>query len=336
MKSGTITLPAKPPSKKLTAPFFKIIGAKRSLFFLLCALLALTGFFSASGTIFTYCSPFALALCCAVPTEWMPAAVIGAAAGYLSAGYEHVPARYLAALIMVVILRKVFSEKTNAHPLFCGTLALTCCALTGFVTSLLLDEVELTLIPYTAESFVAGACAVFWSGSFQSLKKANSFSHLKENELACLLISVFLLILSISYIKLYTVSPAEILSFLTILLASYYGKIGGGALAGIGAGAALGLGNDDSSRFIGLCLGGLMAGLGASHSKLLSALALESGLAVSLLFSGAKEISFLPFAEEERHHRRRYRSSYQPSLNRCSCRKRHSIALPFSALVYAL
>ncbi len=296
MKSTALPMPSKIGAKS-TVPIYKILFAKKSVFFFCSVLLAALSFFSARCTVLTYCSPFALALASAVPSAFLPAAVIGGAAGYLSAGYEIVPARYLAALILIVILKRLFSEKTAKSPLFCGIVALLSCAVTGTVTSLLLDEVQVTLIAYTAESFLAGASAVFWAASVNVLKRMKSLSALRESDTACVLISVFLIILSLSYIRIYRFSLAGILACLTILISAYYGKMGAGALAGIGGGVALGFGNADALSFAGLSVGGLFAGLGAAHSKLLSAVALEAGIAVPLLFGMEQSVDYTPFLE---------------------------------------
>lgn len=296
MKSTTLPLPDT-KEKKSAVPIFKIIFAKKSIFILTSFFLALISFFSARCSILTYCSPFALALACAMPNEFTPAAVLGAAAGYLTAGYEIVPVRYLAALILAVVIKRLFSQKISQTPIFAGICALICSASTGIAASVLLDEVEQTLIPYTAESFIAAAAAIFWAASAMHIKRMTSLESLRENELSCLLISVFLIILSLSYIKIYGFSLSKILACFTILISSYYGKIGAGAIAGIGAATALSLGSEDTFTFAGLCVSGVLAGLGAAHSRPLSAIALEAGLAVPLLFGLGEQTDFIPFAE---------------------------------------
>ena len=296
MKSTALPLPTK-QNERSTVPIFKIIFAKKGIFFLFSVVLTGLAFLSARCNILTYCSPFALALACAVPGEFLPAAVIGASVGYLTSGYEIVPARYLAALIVAVIIKRIFSEKTANNPLFCGTLALLCAAGSGIVTSLLLDEVQTTLIPYTAESFIAGAAGVFWAAGANQIRRMKSLRALTESESACILISIFLIILSLSYIHIFDFSLARILACFTILICAFYGKTGGGALAGIGAGIALGFGNEDTFAFSGLAIGGLFAGLGATHSKVLSAIALEAGIAVPLLFGIGESVDYMPFAE---------------------------------------
>ncbi|MBR0414440.1 MAG: SpoIIE family protein phosphatase [Clostridia bacterium] len=296
MKSTALPLPAKVGEKE-TVSIFNIVFAKKGTVFLLNLLLAGVAFLSARCNILTYCSPFAFALACAAPGELLPAAVIGAAAGYLTSGYEIVPARYLAALIFAVIMGRIFSEKTKKNPLFAGLIALLGCALSGIVTSLLLDEVQVTLIPYTAESFIAAASAVFWAGTLNTLKKVKSLSALSESETACLLVSVFLVILSLSYIRIYEISLSGVLACLTILISAYYGKMGAGAMAGIGGGIALGFGSGNALSFAALSVSGLFAGLGASHSRLLSAVALEAGIAVPLLFGVDNPVNYTPFIE---------------------------------------
>ena len=196
MKTTAIPLPTR-QQETSTVPIFKIIFAKKGMYVLFSFILAALAFLSAGSNILTYCSPFALALVCAVPEAFLPAAVIGSAAGYVTAGYEIVPARYLAALILAVILRRIFSKKTQKSPLFSGIIALVCSAASGIVTSLLLDEVQVTLIPYLAESFIAAAVAVFWAGSVQQLERMKNLDTFGESETACLLISVFILILSL-------------------------------------------------------------------------------------------------------------------------------------------
>lgn len=297
MKDNTMTIPRK-DTQASTVPFVKILFAKKAVYIaaqLICGVLA---FFTARCTVLKYCSPFALALCCAVPMDFAPVSVLGAAAGYLTGGYEIIPLRYICALLIIIIARRLFfSEKFKNNPIAAGICGIFSTAVTGISASLILDEVDATMLIYALESFIVGASAVFLSQGYKTVTEMKSLRHLKDSELACLLLSAFLILLSLSYIKIRGFSPSRILAAVIVLLGAYYGKIGGGAVAGIGAGLVMNLGSSNPYIFICYAFGGVLAGLGASYNRFLSALAMLMSGAILAIVTSGKEIGFIILLE---------------------------------------
>lgn len=283
MKTSTLEMPRIKTSIKETDGAKKT--AKKALVILSHLAVAAVSFLSAGCTVLKYCNPFALAFAGAVPAQYTPAAVIGAGAGYFFAGYEIIPLRYIVALLIVIIAKRlIFKGKSETAPLSAGISALIASAVTGAVTSLILDEVSVTLIPYAAEAVITGAGAVFLSGAFITLKNMKSINSLKDSERATLLMSAFIIILSLSYIEIFSVKVSSIAAALIVLLSAYYTLSGGSAIAGILAGVFLSIGQGDFSSFLPFCLGGLFAGLGMAYNRFLCSLALGLGFVVPLIF----------------------------------------------------
>ena len=284
MKTSTLEIPQLEfPSKQSKTHENKL--AKKALIVLSHIAVATVSFLSAGCTVLKYCNPFALSFASAVPDKYTPAAVIGAGAGYFFAGYEIIPLRYIVALLIVVILKRLIGRSGNAdNPLPAGISALIASALTGGVTSLILDEVAVTLFPYAAEAFFTGASAIFLAGAFGCLKNMKSINTLKDSERATLLVSAFIMILSFSYIEIFSIRISSIVATLIVLLSAYYTLASGAAIAGILAGVFISIGQGDFLSFVPFCIGGLFAGLGMAYNRILCSLALGLGFVVPLIF----------------------------------------------------
>ena len=283
MKTSTLEMPKIKTSIKENDGSKKI--ARKVLIILSHLAVAAISFLSAGCTVIKYCNPFALAFSSAVPSQYTPAAVIGAGAGYFFAGYEIIPLRYIVALLIIIISKRlIFKGKNEASPLYSGISALIASALTGVVSSVFLDEVSVTLIPYAAEAVITGASAVFLSGAFITIKNMKSINALKDSERATLLVSAFIMILSLSYIEVFSLKISSIAAALIVLLSAYYTFTSGSSIAGILAGVFLSIGQGDFSCFVPFCLGGLFAGLGMAYNRFLCSLALGLGFIVPLIF----------------------------------------------------
>lgn len=295
MKTSTLEMPQIKISEKKNSG--KKLG-KKVLLILSHIAVAAVSFLSAGCAVLEYCHPFALAFASAVRAEYTPAAIIGAGAGYFFAGYEIIPLRYIVALLIVVIAKRlILKGKRGDNPLSSGISALVASAVTGVMTSVFLDEVSVTLIPYAFEAFITGAAAVFLCGAFLTLKNMKSVSTLKDSEKATLLVSAFIMILSFSYIEIFSIRISFVAAAFLVMLSAYYALTSGSAVAGILAGVFLSIGQGDFSAFVPFCLGGLFAGLGMAYNRFLCALALELGFVVPLIFYPAFKPELTLFIE---------------------------------------
>lgn len=297
MKENTLTLSPN-VTQSSTVPFIKVLFAKKIFYILAQLLCAALAVIMSGCTIFKYCSPFSIAFCCAVPIDFSPMAILGATIGYLISGYEIVPLRYIMALLIVIVARRLFfSTKYVNSPLAAGICGIFASIATGTVTSLMLDEVNVTLLLYLLESLIVGVSAIFLSQGALTLKEMKSLRRLKDSELACLLLSVFLILLSLSYIMINSFSPSRIMCALIVLLGAYYGKIGGGSVAGIGAGISMSLGGGNPYMFICYSFGGMLAGLCASYNRFLSIMALLLSGSIMAIITAGKDISYVLIIE---------------------------------------
>ena len=257
-------------SERLNAKLFSSASsAKEKLIFAAKQLLmAIISAIISGSTVFTYCNPFGVMLASAAPIEYLPVCTVGATIGYLIAGYEVIPIKYISALILVIIIKRILIfAKIENESLISGLSGLIASAVTGIGTSLLMDEVNITLIPYIFESLIIGTGALFWSRGIDDFKSIKSFTRLKASEIACLLFSVYLILLGFNHISIFYLNISRIISLIIMMICSYYGKISGGAISGICAGLSMGLGSENPYVFALFCVLGIVSGITASLGK---------------------------------------------------------------------
>ena len=139
---------------------------------------------------------------------------------------------------------------------------------------------------FVIEALIGAAAAYFFSRTVVILNGTRSLGMLLMQEVACLVLSGCIFILSLSGITIGPVSLGRIAAIVCILMASRYGSTSGGAVAGISTGIVLSLA-DPSLYFIGAAysLGGLMSGIFSQTGKLISCLIFTAGV-VLVSFQG--------------------------------------------------
>ena len=250
------------------------------------------GLISSRGMVFGHYAPFGVAAVAASPYHNVFATLLGALLGYLIPSEAQIPVRYVAALLAAGAIRWTLSDlvKVKRHPLFAPFVAFAPLAATGAALSLVNGSPFGGVAMYLAEALLAGGGAYFLARTAELVFRKNGLYALKSQEIACVTMSIGLLVTSLSPMEIGGVSIGRILAVIMILLASRYGGASGGAIAGIAAGVSLSLSTAGVSYLSGAyALGGLMAGLFSPLGKLAASVAFILANGIASLQIGSQE-----------------------------------------------
>lgn len=235
------------------------------------------------------CMPFGIAFAAASPLRTCLAAALGASAGYLIAGTGTQAIQYIAAIAVVTVIsraaEKIFRRISarSAAVIAAGT----GCAITGAARVMIDGVTSAGVALALAETALAAGCAYLFARvtelNVKKIKTADKIS------MACLVIFVCLVLMSLTGFSLAGIAPARIAGVLLILIAARTAGISGGAVAGIAAGLAMAAGSADSAYILaGYTLGGLLAGICAPLGSFGCAVAFTAANAVAALVAGAE------------------------------------------------
>ena len=256
----------------------------------------LSGMIASRGLVFGRYAPFGVATVAAVPKKGMWGAVMGAFVGYLFPSPVSVPARYAAALIAVVAIRWSLSELRGiySHPLFAPATTFLPLLLTGVVMVVLNGSMEYTAALYVAEAFLAAGSSFFLTRSAQLLTSRRGDKAYDNMDMASLMMTICIFILSLSGVTVSGISLGRILTVLVVLYCARVGGISAGAVAGVVAGIMQGLSLVGLSYLSGAYgLGGLMAGVFAPMGKIATAVAFIIAHGVASLQVGDGQIALV-------------------------------------------
>ena len=282
-----------------TRGFLSVPYVRRTALLLLGAM---AGLLSARGLVFGKYAPFAAAAAAAAPFSVMWSVIAGASLGYLIPSPVDVPARYIAALLAVGAIRWSLSELKTVrdHPVFVPAVAFLPLLATGVTTVLISGSLSNVAAMVVAESFLAGGTAYFLRRTVRLLESRREAAVFDSGDVAAVIVTLGVLLLSFSGITVAGVSIGRILIVLTILVSARLGGLSGGAVAGIAAGTVQGLSTAGLSYLSGAYgLGGLMAGVFSPLGKIAVAIAfvISNGIATLQVngsvqaFYGAVEVA---------------------------------------------
>lgn len=232
------------------------------------------GFAAAGGAVFGEYSPFGISLTAAVPFPKVFSAFLGSTAGYIVFSSGRSNFRYIAAMLAVLAIRWTLNDlkKLNRHSLYAAAV----CFLPTLATGLAMMSVSgfqwSNALAYGIEALLGAVCAYFFSRTVIIISGTRSLGMLLPQEVASLILSGCIALLSLSGLTIGTVSFGRIAGALCILFAARYGGVAGGAVAGIASGVVLSLASSEQF-FLGAAFsfGGLIAGLFAPAGRIAEA-----------------------------------------------------------------
>lgn len=224
----------------------------------------LAGFLCSRGIVFSKYAPFGVAAVAAAPFGNLAATLLGVIAGCMFPTQATVPIHYIAAALAAAAIRWTLNDlaKLKGHPIFAPIVAFAPILATGIALSMVNGTMSMGIAMYVAEALLAAGGAYFFARTAQVAGGSKGITALNQQELACVTITIGVLVLSLSNITIGSISIGRVIAIIAILFAARYGGVAGGGIAGIASGTMLGLSTAGLSYLSGAyALGGLMAGV---------------------------------------------------------------------------
>ena len=230
----------------------------------------LLGLLVSRGAVLGELAPFGASFAAASHLRYTPAAVAGSVLGYILLSPSDT-FRYVAVVLSVGALKWLLWDlkKISKSGWFAPLVAFVPMVATGitllFVSTSKMSQLSVCVI----EALIAGAGAYFISKSASLMTSSVGIGTLSQQELACLSVSVCILILSFGSLSVLGVSVGRTLAVLVVLLCARYGGVTGGSISGIATGVVFSLSSSDMAFLSGgYAFGGLVGGLFSVVGKL--------------------------------------------------------------------
>jgi len=225
---------------------------------------ALLGFVCSRAVIMNSFLPFGISFIAGAPLSLLPSAAIGAFFGYFFPAVDGGGFRYLASLFAILAIKLLIGsfKRLISNPLFLSLITLLAVFFTSAVT---FDGIPTNVLHRIAEAILSSAGAYFVCRSYKALDKTSP--GLSGEELACVFLTLSIILCGLSSISVIGISLGNIVGIILILLAAKFGGVLSGSVAGISFAFIAAISGGTSSFFIGLALGGMLAGVFSSYSK---------------------------------------------------------------------
>ncbi len=242
------------------------------------------GGFLASSASFSGLAPFGISLSAAIFPEYIPACILGCAAGYFYIyGATLLTLRYLAAAAVGGIISYLFKRNFQRiyHRWFSAASGFFSALATGLIISLSVTLSADEIMLYSAEAAASGLGAWFFD-SFLNIDPSKKFAaRLNGIETASILAVFGTALLALNSFSLLNISTAVIFGTYAVLVCSTYGGDKYGALSGILAGLVLGFSGNGNFITGGISLGGLLSGIFGKGSRFISSVIFILSVAIT-------------------------------------------------------
>lgn len=228
------------------------------------------GFIVSGGAVFGSYAPFGSSIVAAVPQRCLISATGGTILGYITLT-PNGSFRYVATVLAIGAIRWTFGDlkRINSMRLFAPTAAFVPMLATGMVLAAV-GHFELSLVfMCVIEATLSAVGAYFFNRTILLSSSTRSLTLLNQQEIACIVMTGCILLLSCSSIAIAGISLGRVIAICAVLLCAKYGAVAGGCISGVSTGVVFSLA-DNSMSFLGgaYAFGGLLAGLFAPTGKI--------------------------------------------------------------------
>ena len=191
--------------------------------------ISLCAFLFSNASVFGEYSPFGVSLAAAVPFPYVFFSFIGSTAGYLFFSPVTGSFRYIAACAAVIAIRWTLNDikKLNSHSLYSSAVAFFPVLATGLAVMSVGGFTFQSIIIYSTEAMLGAAAAYFISRTSVILEGTRSIGMLTPQELASLILTGCILLLSFGGFRIYDLSVGRIAAILVILFSARNGSMTG-------------------------------------------------------------------------------------------------------------
>lgn len=230
----------------------------------------LLGLLISRGAVLGELSPFGAAYAAAVHRRFTGTAVAGCVLGYILLSPSD-SFRYIAVVLAIGALRWLFSDlgKITKSSLFAPLITFATMLATGvamlYVSTSKMSELGLCVV----EALISSAAAYFICRSSQLMSASKGLTNFTQQEIACLTVSVCILMLSFAQVNIFGVSVGRLIAVIVILLCARYGGVAGGSISGIATGVVFSLSSVEMAFLSGgYAFGGLVGGVFSAVGRL--------------------------------------------------------------------
>lgn len=241
---------------------------QRAVYFLLGVLIS-------RGAVLGELSPFGPAFVAAVPVKSTLWALFGSVLGYIILAPSDA-FRYVAVIIAIASLKWLFSdfERITRSRFFAPLVTFVPMLSTGivmlYVSTSRLSELGTCIV----ETMISSAAAYFIYRSVELATSMRSLSGFSGQEIACLTVSLCIVMLSFGSLTLFGISAGRLLAVVTVMLCARYGSVAGGSISGIATGVVFSLQSLSMAFLSGAyAFSGLVGGIFSSVGKIAVAVA---------------------------------------------------------------
>ncbi len=240
-------------------------------------------FFCSRAAVSSKYLPFGTSAAAATPFLYMPAASLGAIAGYVFPATGEGGFRYIGAVLAIMAIRLLTSKIkfTKEKPFFAALISLLSVFFTGVAT---LRGLPGGVAFSTVEALLSGGIAYFLHIGSAAL--FDSQSGLSSNRMTGLIISLSVTLTGLSYFTLGGISVGRTVFIFFILLAAHRSGAGTGAVFGVAAAFSAAISGASSATTVMVSFGGLMAGVFADIGKAAEAAAFMGAALIGAVIGG--------------------------------------------------
>lgn len=230
----------------------------------------LAGFVVSGGAVFGSYAPFGAALVASVPSNYIISVTGGTFLGYIALT-PNGSFRYVATVLAIGAIRWTFNDlkRLTSMRLYAPLVAFVPMLATGLVLAAV-GDFQLTLIFMSIiEAMLSAVGAYFFNRTIVLSKSTRGLATLNQQEIACIVMTGCILLLSFSPLSIAGISIGRVLAVCIVLLCAKYGAVAGGCISGVSTGVVFSL-TDTTLSFLGgaYAFGGLLAGLFAPTGKI--------------------------------------------------------------------
>ena len=241
-------------------------------------------------------SPFAVGYVTAVSGKYTVSAGLGAAAGYILTQDNLSALRYIAAVICSVILIKLTDEleKIKKFRLLPSCIAFMSLFLTSMAVLFASDVSVRSFLIFLCEAALGFALSFVFSTAFDAVGAYQKQGGFTARDIIFVGAFLSVVLLSLSGITLFSVSPARTVGVFALILASYIYKEAGGAGFGVALGLAMSLNSGVGASGVAYAVTGLVCGMFSHFNRVTGAASALIAFSAAFLFeNGSAEKIYL-------------------------------------------
>lgn len=270
-----------------------VITAQRGL--MESGVCAVVAFVMANAFLYGSMAPFGVSFAAAVKREHSLAAAAGAILGYTFSYNPTSNVKYIIAVVLLLAAKWVLQDSRFARYAGLGVPVLALLAvLLADVAVLSLGGITLyDVVLSVSEAVLAAGTAFFMMRSLAVAEHRENLLGLTSSDLSCLIITFAVAMMALGTFTIGGLSVGRIVAVVVILLSAKYGHESAGAVAGVTAGAAMGLlGSSFTFLAAAYGFGGLVAGMFASFGSFgCAVIFVVVNAVVSLILGGQYEVT---------------------------------------------